>query len=254
MWKVIAADDEAYIRDALKNLISWEKLGCQLLSIASNGKELIEQMEGGYPDVVITDIRMPLMDGLEVCRYISEKCPETQVIILSAYSDFEYARTAIRYDVCEYVLKVAVLEELPGAVEKAIRNLEKQDRELLTELSQTDRCENADSLYEQMVKYIEQNYTNKLTLDKMAEELHANKSYLSRLYKNQSGRNLFEDILFKQIEKAKEYLITTDWKIYKISEKVGFDDAGYFSRVFKKQCGMSPKEFKNSKRTENAKG
>lgn len=118
MWKVMAADDEIYIQEALKNLISWEKMGCVLHSISSNGKELLERMETEHPDIVITDIRMPLVDGLEVCKYISENSPETQVIILSAHSEFEYARAALRYNACEYVLKLSVLEELPQAVEK----------------------------------------------------------------------------------------------------------------------------------------
>ena len=72
MWKVIVADDEAYIRQALQNMISWERLGCTLLSVASDGEQLREQIEAGRPDIVITDIRMPLMDGIEVCRYIAE--------------------------------------------------------------------------------------------------------------------------------------------------------------------------------------
>ena len=131
MWKVMAADDEAYIREALEKLISWEKLGCHLQYVAGDGKELMERMQEDFPDIVITDIKMPGADGLAVCRYIYEKCPETQVIIFSAYSEFEYARAAIQYGVCEYVLKISVLEELPGAVEKAIRNLEKSCKKSL---------------------------------------------------------------------------------------------------------------------------
>lgn len=244
MWRVIAADDEAYMREALEKLISWEKMGCDLLAVCRNGKELIERMEDMHPDIVVTDIRMPLADGLEVCRHVYETCPEIQVIVLSAYSDFEYARKAIHYNVCEYVLKISVLEELPGALGKAVRKLEKQQLE--TSLPEKEGNEkDTDSLYNQMVRYIEENYQRKITLDDMAEKLHANRSYLSRLYKSRSGTNLFDDILGKRIEKAKEYMDSTDWKIYEVSEAVGFDDTGYFSRVFKKYSGMSPKEYKN---------
>ena len=118
MWKVAAADDEAYLRTALKKLMNWEKMGCELIRVVNNGKELLQCVEEEHPDIVITDIRMPEIDGLEVCRQLYEKYPETQTIILSAYTDFEYARTAIRYDVADYVLKLSVLEELPPAVEK----------------------------------------------------------------------------------------------------------------------------------------
>lgn len=250
MWKVMAADDEAYMREALEKLISWNGMGCELKSVSSNGKELVERMEMEHPDIVITDVKMPLMDGLEVCKYVYETCPETQIIILSAYSEFEYARTAIHYSICEYVLKISVLEELPRAVEKAIRNLEKYRKVFLQSDGGTAEKDTED-LYNQMVQFIKENYRSKITLDDMAEKLHANRSYLSRLYKSRSGVNLFDDILKMKIEKAKEYMENTNWKIYEISEAVGFDDTGYFSRVFKKYSGVSPREYKNGKEGSN---
>ena len=236
MWKVAAADDEAYLRTALKKLMNWEKMGCELIRVVNNGRELLQCVEEEHPDIVITDIRMPEIDGLEVCRQLYEKYPETQTIILSAYTDFEYARTAIRYDVADYVLKLSVLEELPPAVEKVTRKLQKQKKE---------------SLYDQVQEYIEKNYSKKITLNDIAEELHANSSYLSRLYKKESGQNLFDVILKKRIEKAKVYMETTDRKIYEISQSVGFDDTGYFSRIFKRYTGVSPKEYQSGKRGVN---
>ncbi len=111
MWKVMAADDEGYIREALQKLMNWEKMGCRLDAVVSDGQELIEQMQMEHPDIVITDIQMPGMDGLEVCKHIYETSPEIQVIILTAYSNFEYAKTAIKYSACEYVLKVSIMED-----------------------------------------------------------------------------------------------------------------------------------------------
>lgn len=251
MWKVMAADDEAYMQQALEKLIPWERLGCTLCRIAPDGRELVEQMELEHPDIVITDIRMPELDGLGVCKYVFEKCPEVQVIILSAYADFTYARTAIRYNACEYVLKTEVLEELPKALEKAMKALEKQKKEIQSQVFKGEDAGDFDSLYRRMVRFVEENYCKRITLDDMAEALHANRSYLSRLYKNTRGVNLFDDILRMRIEKAKDYMRTTEMKIYEISEAVGFEDTGYFSRVFKKYTGMSPKEFRGGKRDEN---
>ena len=247
MYKVLAADDEAYMQEALRELIRWDRLGCELLDVFGNGKELIGQMQEGAPDIVITDIRMPVADGLEVCKYVYERCPETQVIILSAYSDFDYARAALRYSACDYVLKVSVLEELPRALKKAIENLERQGKELSGGQGD-ERWEDTDSLYGQMVHYVEQNYLRKITLDEIAEYLHANRSYLSRLYKSRSGVNLFDDILHRRVEKAKEYMEHTDRKLYEIAVEVGFEDAGYFSKVFQKYTGMSPKEYRNQRK------
>ncbi len=246
MWKVIAADDEEYIREALYQLISWEKMDCTLCAVCHNGEELIAQIEKERPDIVITDIKMPVLDGLEVCRYVYETCPEIPVILLSAHSEFEYAKKAIKYSACEYVLKVSVLEELPKAVQKAAGELEKI-REDVIEKNAREGAKATLTLYRQTERYIEQNYRKKISLDDIARDVHANRSYLSRLYKEKTGMNLFDRILQKRIEAAKDFLLHTDMKTYEISDAVGFEDAGYFSKVFKKQTGVSPKEFKHGK-------
>ena len=246
MWKVIAADDEAYIRQGIQKMIPWKELGCEVQKIVSDGKELIDEIETDHPDIVITDIRMPRADGLEVCRYVSEHCPECQVIVLSAYSDFTYAQTAIRYGVSDYVLKIELLEDLPKALEKAVRTLEKQRAEILSKLEAGVDESETRNLYQEMVRYVEQNYRKNFSLADLAEALHANQSYLSRLYKSCSGVNLYDDILQRRIERSKIFLRTSEWKVHEIAAYVGFEDAGYFSRVFRKETGMSPKEFRNA--------
>lgn len=242
MWKVIAADDEGYIREALQKLIDWRKMNCVLETVVSDGKLLIEQIRERRPDIVITDIQMPGLDGLEVCRFVYETYPETQVILLTAHSEFEYARAAVKYNACAYVLKVSIIEELPRAVEKAAKELESCHKKA-EQKGQKDKKESG-TLYLQMEQYIEENFQSKLSLEEIAEALHANGSYLSRLYKNKTGRNLFDAILDRKIEAAKEYLLDTDMKTYEVSEAVGIEDSGYFSKMFKKKIGVSPKEFR----------
>ena len=263
MWKVVAADDEGYIREALQKLINWEKMDCSLESVVSDGQELLEKIRGEMPDIVITDIQMPGVDGLEVCKYVYETCPETQVIILTAYSDFEYAKRAIKYSVCEYVLKISIIDELPLAVEKAIGKLSRLKKEI--EIQEHTKAEEPESLLDQIEQYLEENFRKKITLDDIADTLHVNRSYLSRYYKNKTGVNLFDEILMKRVEKAnlakgrdldtsvekaKEYPQNTEMKTYEISEAVGVEDAGYFSKMFKKITGVSPKEFRKREQHE----
>ena len=98
MWRVMIADDEPYIREGLEKLIPWEELGCELIYVAENGQDLLEQIRSCPPDIAIIDIKMPLMDGMEVAEYIYKNHIRTSVIFLTAYADFQYARKATTLD------------------------------------------------------------------------------------------------------------------------------------------------------------
>lgn len=247
MWKVVAADDEGYIREALKKLINWEKMDCDLIAVLEDGQELIECIEKESPDIVITDIQMPEVNGLDVCKYLYETRPETQVIILTAYSNFDYAKSAIKYSACEYVLKIAIMDELPEALGKATGKLLKLKKEVEKEEVIVPEQK---TLLQQIEQYVKQNYKSKISLEEIADELHVNRSYLSRFYKNKTGVNLFDEILKLRIESAKEYLLKTNMKTYEVSKAVGFEDAGYFSKMFKKITGVSPKDFRKQEKDE----
>ena len=95
MWKVIAADDEPFIREALKEMIPWGELGCHLAETLKNGKEVVNAVEKYKPDIVILDIQMPLMTGMEAAQWIHENYPDIVVVLLTAYEDFKYAQQAI---------------------------------------------------------------------------------------------------------------------------------------------------------------
>lgn len=236
MWKVMIADDEMYMLEALEKLINWEKMDCQLVYKAQNGKELIRQMKIEIPDIVITDIKMPLLNGIQVAQYVYENMLPTKVIILSAYADFEYAQEAISYDVCGYIIKTSAIEMLPEMIQKAIGKLSKpMDDEREEELCSED-------ILGRLQKYISAHYTEKLTLAQISRDIHSSGSYLSRLYKTKTGQNLFDSINQMKIEKAKE-LMLSGYKIYETAQIVGFDDVSYFSRVFKKYEGCSPREY-----------
>ena len=108
-------------------------------------------------------------------------------------------------------------------------------------------------MLEQIEQYLEENFRKKIMMDEIADTLYVNRSYLSRYYKNKTGVNLFDEILNKRVEKAKEYLQNTEMKTYEISEAVGVEDAGYFSKMFKKITGVSPKEFRKREQNEEKK-
>lgn len=247
MWKVMIADDENYMLEAMENLIDWKKMDCQLVYKAKNGQALLEQVKKNPPDIIITDIKMPLVNGIQVAQYVYENMLSTKVIILSAYADFQYAQEAIKYDVCGYIIKTSVIEMLPGMIQKAIGKLsapmevEKESGEYFP-----------DDILGRLQKYISEHYMDKLNLTQIAQEIHANGSYLSRLYKTKTGQNLFDVINKMKLEKAKEYM-SQGMRIYEIAQMVGFDDVSYFSRVFRKHEGCSPREYENRLKEEKQK-
>lgn len=232
----MVADDEAYLLEAMQKLIDWDAMDCRLVYCAKNGKELIEQVEMQHPDIVITDIKMPVMSGMEVAEYIYEHMNRTIVILLTGYADFEYAKEAIHYDVSDYIIKTSMLEQLPDSILKATQKLQRLDGVIDDEEWQSD------DIMARLQRYIENNYMKKLTLIEIAGAIHANRSYISRLYKQKTGVNLFDAINRLKIEKAKE-MLKSGLKVYETAEKLGFDDVAYFSKVFKKSEGVSPKDF-----------
>lgn len=240
MWKVMIADDENYMLEAMENLIDWKKMDCQLVYKARNGKMLMDQIKKNPPDIIITDIKMPLVSGIEIARYVYENTLPIKVIILSAYAEFQYAQEAIKYDVCGYIIKTSVIEMLPEMIQKAVQKLsaplqegERENEEYMPE-----------DIFGRLQKYISEHYMDKLTLTQISQEIHSNGSYLSRLYKLKTGQNLFDVINRMKLEKAKEYM-SRGKKIYEVAQMVGFDDVSYFSRVFRKQEGCSPREYEN---------
>lgn len=117
-YKIMLADDEPIMRKALQALVDWNAIDCEVIYVAENGNEVIRELEKLKPDILITDIKMPGMDGIEISGYIWEKKLSTKVILLTAYADFSYAQSAIRYNVVEYVTKTGSFDELLCAVER----------------------------------------------------------------------------------------------------------------------------------------
>lgn len=112
MYRVMLADDEPIVRKALQTLIDWKRLGCEVVFVASNGREVLEHMEEEAPDILVTDIRMPGADGIALVKYVKEHELPVQVIILTAYADFSYAQAAVKYGAADYVTKTGALDGL----------------------------------------------------------------------------------------------------------------------------------------------
>lgn len=234
MWKVIIADDEPIVREGLQVLIDWKDLGYDLIEVCSDGAEVLEAIEKNCPDILILDIQMPVMTGLEVAKYIYEKYPEIYIILLTAHAEFKYAKEAIEYQVKKYIVKTNLIDDLSLVLKELNKSLEEEKGE--REIKDRD-------ILSDVLDYIDNNYMHKLSLEGIASKVYVNKFYLSRLFKEKRGENLFDYINKKRIEKSKYYIQKGNKKIYEIADMVGLYDTAYFSKLFKKYTGYSPKEY-----------
>ncbi|HUC91313.1 MAG TPA: response regulator [Paenibacillus sp.] len=123
MHNVVIVDDEMIVSRGLSEKIDWGQLECSIVGIGSNGMEGKELVDRHRPDIVITDIKMPGMNGLDLAQYVKENYPEIVTILLSGYTEFDYARTAVRHQVFDYLLKPVDLEDLKKCVRKAKKHL-----------------------------------------------------------------------------------------------------------------------------------
>lgn len=234
MWKVMIADDEPFVREGLKILIDWKDMGYELVSICSDGKELLDAIEKEQPDLVILDIRMPVINGLEAARIIYEKWPEIYMILLTAHAEFQYAKEAIEYQVKKYIVKTNVIDDLVAVLPSV-------SEVLLEEKGERESKEK--DIIAKIMDFIEAQYMRKLSLEEIANEVHINKFYLSRLFKERTGENLIDYINKKRIDRAKVYFKEGGKKIYEIADLIGLYDTAYFSKIFKKYTGYAPSEY-----------
>ena len=112
LYTVVVADDEDELREAVCRMIPWQELGFRLVGSASNGLDALQLVEKKEPDLLLTDIRMPFISGIELARQVREVRPAMNIAFLSGYDDFEYAKQAIQYNIISYMLKPLTMEGL----------------------------------------------------------------------------------------------------------------------------------------------
>ena len=259
MYSIALVEDESTVRDGIVKKIDWEKHGFTLAGAFENGRLAADALLENPVDVVITDVNMPVMDGLSLARLLNEQMPRTIVIILTGFGDFSYAQTAIRYKVHEYILKPITAKQLRELLDKLRAELDERRRDdetaelIKRKLDILDGIEAAEpqsgtapeAAAAQAVEFIKQNYGDpELSLQKITSYLSVSTSYFSSIFKQHTGVTFVDFITRLRIQKAQELLVFTALKNYEIADRVGYDDPGYFSSTFKKLTGMKPSDYR----------
>ncbi|HBE76711.1 MAG TPA: DNA-binding response regulator [Firmicutes bacterium] len=263
MFNVVIIDDEEWIRQLIKGLIPWDALEMKVCGEAASGIDGLELCRKVRPDIILTDIRMPGMDGLKLLETLAQDSPAAKVIMISGYDEFSYAQQALKSGAFDYILKpveetdlVAILNKAKEKIQKekkAQTNLERLKQEI-TKLGQGISTQQPEAEYpsnnlviRKALAHIQQCFNTELTLEEVAATAFINPTYFSELFKQEVGTGFAEYITEIRVEKAKALLKIPELKIVEIAGMVGYRDANYFAKVFKKWIGLTPSEFREQK-------
>ena len=250
---ILIVDDEPRTRLGLKKTLDTWANGEYQIFIAANGQETIKIMREQKVHVLLTDIRMPEMTGLELLKIIKDQHMSPVIIVISAYSEFEYAQEALRLGVINYLLKPISKKNLIEAVEDAFKTVEKQERAGIIEKVVDTKLVDVNSQnpsnrvpIREALEYINNHLKNELTQKEVADYVHLNPSYLSVLFKEHVKLTFSEYVTRRRIQLAKEMLISTNLPITDIAEESGYKTAKYFIKIFKEMEGETPSAYRKN--------
>ena len=209
MLKVLVVEDEEMIRKGIVLAVDWAALDCVVVGEAADGLQALKAVERYDPSLIITDLKMPNMDGIQMMEALRARGSRAYVIILTAYDSFTYARSALRLGAVDFLLKPFHDGELEAAVIKLRRRMEAEGSGTAPALPERKKGDKS--------KYVLQ------AMD-----------YIGQHYGDQN------------ISVAMELLRDCRTKVYEVAERVGYRDITYFSATFKKVTGMSPSEFQDT--------
>lgn len=252
---LLIADDEMVIRRGLQSL-DWASIGISEVYTVQNGVEAQELLLSTPIDLAILDIRMPGVTGLELAAMVKEKSMDTAVVLLTGFSDFEYAREALRAGVYEYMLKPLRPREILNTMEDVIRRLERKryQAQLVREHEATlgsfdtvaqvhNRFPQTSKIMSEMLTHMASHFDQPITLSTIAEEYHFSINYVSKMFKRETNYSFTEILTAIRMMNATRQLLE-DVRVNQVSTQVGFSDQRYFSQVFRKTFGCPPSKFK----------
>lgn len=254
--KMVLIDDEFSTLDLLEKIIDWKALGVEIVGKAQDGNTALEIIDEKKPDIIIVDIKMPYMDGLELISLLRKKKLKVKIIILSAYGEFEYAQKALSEGVSGYLLKPVDEQKLEVQVKKLIQEIEEENvlkqymenrkpgQENAEPASIPENGEVENRLVLKVKEYVRTHYNRDISLEEICDVVSMSKNYFCNFFKKETGENIWDYLTRVRIQKAKELLDKTNLKNYEISFKVGYENPSYFSKIFKEYTGVTPYEYR----------
>ncbi|MFV0344318.1 MAG: response regulator [Anaerocolumna sp.] len=238
MYKLLLVDDEAKLLSGLCDYYPWNELGFEIAGKMSNGKQAYDYILNNEVDVVLTDILMPVMNGIELAEILHREKFELKVVFLSGYADFKYAQRALKYGVKDYILKPVKTDDIKNVFTQLKNNLDQK---------KAASKENDENYYQRLIHKIEQYVKNNLAdanLEDAGKRVNLSSGYISTLFRQETGMNFSEYVLKEKMCYAKELLMEPNYKTYDVADLLGYKSAKNFSRTFRTFYGMSPREYR----------
>ncbi|MCR4588930.1 MAG: response regulator [Lachnospiraceae bacterium] len=255
MYQILIADDEIIERTVLERKLRQNFQDRCVITQATNGREVIAKAREEMPDLMILDIEMPGVSGLEAAEEIRSWKKPCSIIFLTAFQEFDYARKAVSVHALEYLLKPCDEQELILSVEEALRIAEERKNlggkgeepvkeEPISPEEEIDGLRN--SRADAVRNYIELHYAEDLSVRVMAEHFCYSEVYFCKLFKQHFGESFVSYLTHYRIREAQRLLADESVNIKDVGRTVGYEDSNYFTKVFRRIVGMSPSEYRLS--------
>jgi YesN/AraC family two-component response regulator len=255
MRRLMIVDDEKDTREGVARIVEESGLDIAIAALAAGGSEALDMLESAKPDIIICDIKMPMMDGVEFISQALKRRPGAQVIFISGYAEKTHLRSAIRFGAVDFLDKPFEAREMIEALEHAmlgprgrfhaIDAAPAPESQPSAEPPQTVRPSSdrrSHSTVSRAQKYIQDNYASIDSIKRIAEWCYVSESHLCFLFKRETGVTLTDYITATRLDNALNLLKDPSLKVQDISKRLGFQSPDYFTKQFRKRFGMTPRE------------
>lgn len=250
MYKVMIIDDEPWVLARLKGICDWNALGFVLICEANDSAQAWLEIQRLKPDVVFTDINMPLFSGLEILETARKRGVDAEFIIISGYDDFKYAQKAIENGVFHYFLKPLDSDEFKSVLVRLKKKLDsKAPAQPAASPVENPIPKTDSSCLNSIVAYIHENFTQQFGLGELSNQFFVSPTYICDLFNKYMGTTFIKYLNSVRLEEAERLLTKTNNPVSQVALETGFRDYSYFSKLFKKQYGLTPSEYRANERS-----
>ncbi len=245
MYRILVVDDEQQERNGVEFLIHRRYPDITVCK-APGGLDAWAMWQEAPFDIIITDIKMPIMNGIELCRRIRAQSTRAVLVVLSAYGDFEYTQKAIQLRVDDYLLKPVSVEEFDYVLDHAL-SLAKNRTVPMTDSTADEAAgetEQESRIITRVIREVEEHYAEDIGLEWAAERVGLSAGYLSSFFKRTFGKSFTQYLIGVRMEKARALLLQGDKRVAEVSEMVGYLNVSYFCLQFKKFYGITPNQIR----------